>query len=569
MSGFGAASCGARRTRACCAATAATCPTSSSTGWSTRRCCAAPLAHARDPLDRPGALPGRPALRRRAHRGRLRRPADARLHRRRADDEAVLQTVLGHGQGALRRRAGRRRRRRATATTPRTCSSLVDVEYEPLDRRRRPRGGDARRRAARPRGTNVADVLEFSQGEPRRRCRPRRTCCASASRPSATPGMPMETRGVIAELGRPHRRDHRVVRRPRCPTASSATSQASLGLAENAIRVVAPGRRRRLRRQAPDLSRGDADRQAGDAHPAAGQVGRGPLGALRRDHARARAVPRRRGRLRRRRPHPRDPRPLRHEHRRLPAEPDPRRAVHRRGHAQRPLRHRALRGPRRDRDDEQDADEPVPRRRPRPGGVHHGAHRRLRRRRPRARPGRGAAAQHDHPRPDAGRPRLRQRAGGHDRLRLGRLPRVPAPRRRAGRLRRLPRRAGAPARGGAPRRHRDRLLRRGDGPWAVRERDRAHRALGPGRRPHRRVQQRPGARDHARADRRRRARRRHGRRRRPARRHRPRPPRRRDLRQPHRRGRRSRGAQRRRQGPPQGADGRRPAARGRRRRTSR
>ena len=60
-----------------------------------------------------------------------------------------------------------------------------------------------------------------------------------------------------------------------------------------------------------------------------------------------------------------------------------------------PVRHHRLRGDGARGDDQQDADEPVPRRRPRPGGVHDGADHRHGRSRARPRPGRGPPAQHD------------------------------------------------------------------------------------------------------------------------------------------------------------------------------
>ncbi len=52
-------------------------------------------------------------------------------------------------------------------------------------------------------------------------------------------------------------------------------------------------RRRRLRDEAPDLPRGDPRLLARPAAAPSGQVDRGPLGALRLDHPRPRAVPRR------------------------------------------------------------------------------------------------------------------------------------------------------------------------------------------------------------------------------------------------------------------------------------
>ena len=236
-----------------------------------------------------------------------------------------------------------------------------------------------------------------------------------------------------------------------------------------------PRPRRRLRGQAADLPGGDPPVPHRGARQAPGQVDRGPLGALRLHHPRARAVPRRRGGLRRRRPDPRHPRRLRDQHRGLPAEPDHGRAVHRRVHAHRALPPRELRGHGQGGHDQQDADEPVPRCRPRAGRVHDGADHRQRRRRPRPRPGAGAAAQHDPTRAAAAEPQVRQRAGGDDRLRLRRLPDLPEEGGRARRPRRLRGRAGAGAGRGPLHRHGHRLLRRGDRPGAVRVRH------GPGR----------------------------------------------------------------------------------------
>ena len=265
-------------------------------------------------------------------------------------------------------------------------------------------------------------------------------------------------------------------------------------------------RRWRLRREdrAP-LARGGAGAVGRAAARAAGEVDRGPARALHLQRPRAGSAAPRARRVRRRRPVARALGAVLARQRRLhPLRTD--RADHHQHPAARALQAGCVPGrvpqplhEHRDR-------HALPRCRPTPGLLRHGARDGRDRRRPRHRPDRRTAEELHHPRRDALRPGTGLPGRSPAGLRLRRLPglaREAQGARRVGRLRDLPR---AGTRRGAPGRDRPRLLRRGHRRralrrWAHPRRDRRQRGRVDGAHV-----AGPGAPDDARADRRRRAR---------------------------------------------------------------
>ena len=143
--------------------------------------------------------------------------------------------------------------------------------------------------------SNLTDTLHYSDGD---------AAGALASAPHVLrerfatqryAGMPMETRGVIASYE--ERSGFTLYSSTQVPNGVKTNLQTALGLPENGIRVDRPRPRRRVRGQAADLPGGDPPVPHRGARQTPGQVDRGPLGALRLHHPRARAVPRRRGGL--------------------------------------------------------------------------------------------------------------------------------------------------------------------------------------------------------------------------------------------------------------------------------
>ena len=193
-----------------------------------------------------------------------------------------------------------------------------------------------------------------------------------------------------------------------------------------------PRRRGRLRHQAPDVPRGDRLLAAGQAPAAAGEVDRGPPRAHAHGLPLARALPRRRGRLRRRRRRASPPGPHRRRLRRLfdvaPDRLDGRR--HGARHPSGPVPHPQLLGRRVVGLHEQVPARGVPRRLAPCGLLHDRADDGRRRRGRRDRRRRGATAQ----------PRARRRVPLHVRhrhgVRLGFVHRIAGEGARGGGLRR-------------------------------------------------------------------------------------------------------------------------------------
>ena len=311
---------------------------------------------------------------------------------------------------------------------------------------------------------------------------------------------PLEPRSAAAELGP----DGRLTAwlSTQTPHQDRMVLAGMLGLEPEQVRVIAPGRRRRLRREDAQR-RGGAGRLAGaQARPA-----RALDGDAQREHGRAparpRAAPRLHDRRHARRQGARLPARVAAGLRRVPgarsvpAEPDG-------ADGERRLRDPAdrVRGPRGG--DEHDADLGLPRRRPARGDAGDRARDRHVRRRARAGPGRGQAAELH----------LEGRVPAHHRhpcgLRLGRLRGRARPRAPLGRLRRAARRAAAPPRArAAPKQLGIGLSCYVEITNGVAETEFGEVEITRGRRrdrPHRLVLARPGPRDDVRDDRRRAAR---------------------------------------------------------------
>ncbi len=107
----------------------------------------------------------------------------------------------------------------------------------------------------------------------------------------AWPGMPLETRGVLAAPD-PIGGGLTVWTSTQVPFAVRSAIAAVLGLPEERIRVHRARRGRRLRRQGPRLSRGDPGARGGAAPRAAGEVGRDAARALPHRRRRPRPGPR-------------------------------------------------------------------------------------------------------------------------------------------------------------------------------------------------------------------------------------------------------------------------------------
>ena len=510
-SGSSARRSSARRTRGCCEATAATSPTSSSMGCSAAAVCAArtrtriksarrlgaraPIRASRAVLtaaDLPD-LPPLPCIDAEETTHAV-QPADDRARTRSAtsasrspsswpSDRYVAEDVAGPDRDRLRAAPGGRRRREGDGPTARRSST--------------------RRRTS-------CDTLKYELGDAGRRLRSRRrTSSRSASRRSATHGCRWRCRGAIADWDPRNRASPltsstqvpNAVKRDVCRPASACpesgvgcwcrTSAARFGVKIQTYpeEILLCFLARRLGRPVKWIE----DRWEHIVSATHGREQFHDVEVAYDDDG----------------PHPRHPRPLRHQHRRLPAAADAGRAVHRRGDAA-PARTTSPTS-RRPRDVVMTNKAPM---NPFRGVGHVQAAFTMERIMDTIARDLGldpaeVRLRNLIPADELPRPRgLGNVLAGEIIYDSRRLRRVPATSPRDVRLRGVPRRAGASSGGeGRPARHRHRLLRRGDRARPVRD-GRRSASSRPGQVVvlHRRVHQRPGPPDHARADRRRHAR---------------------------------------------------------------
>jgi carbon-monoxide dehydrogenase large subunit len=197
------------------------------------------------------------------------------------------------------------------------AAGALDVEYEPLPRCRTwtsPAGAAVHEGL----DDNLAGRVTLASGDVERALRESPRTLSERYRIARGGGVPIEPRGVVADYV-PATGELRVWLSSQVPHDVRRIVAEMLDLPLHRVRVVAPGRRRRVREQADRLPGGRARPVPREANRPARPVDRGTIGAHAGRHPGARAGARRHSGIRRRRPAHRASRPLRPRQRRVHA----------------------------------------------------------------------------------------------------------------------------------------------------------------------------------------------------------------------------------------------------------